>query len=141
MPSDESQTSRPGRKWPGAEPLASRKRAVPSRVARPLSMTGKHTSAPRTGVCWRAMEPADLSDLPTRGRKSFEARLLSETIGSLSVSPALSVALDAPLKQAVELMQTEHIGCVLVIDAGGMLKGIFTERDLLNRVAGRGLDW
>src|SRR5205814_1124531 len=31
--------------------------------------------------------------------------------------------------------------CVLVVDAAGVLKGIFTERDLLNRVAGRGLDW
>ena len=87
------------------------------------------------------MEPSDLSDEPARGKKSFEARLLSETIGSLSIAPALSVTLDAPLKRAVEMMQNEHIGCVLVVDAAGVLKGIFTERDLLNRVAGRGLDW
>jgi CBS domain-containing protein len=89
------------------------------------------------------MEHADLPEEPesTHGKKSFEARLLSEPIGSLSPAPALTVPLDAPLKKAVEIMQDQHIGCVLVVDAAGVLKGIFTERDLLSRVAGRGLDW
>jgi CBS domain-containing protein len=91
----------------------------------------------------RAMEQADLPEEPesTHGKKSFEARLLGEPIGSLSIAPALTVPLDAPLKKAVEIMQNEHIGCVLVVDGAGVLKGIFTERDLLSRVAGRGLDW
>jgi len=38
-------------------------------------------------------------------------------------------------------MQSRHLGCVLVVDGGGLLKGIFTERDLLTKVAGRKLDW
>lgn len=82
-----------------------------------------------------------MEEEPSTGKKTFEARLSSEPISSLSIQPALSVPLDAPLQRAVEIMQREHIGCVLVVDAGNVLKGIFTERDLLNRVAGRRLDW
>src|SRR5882672_10860382 len=56
MPSDESQAPRPGRKWPGAEPLASRKRAVPSSVARPLSMSGGYPSVAQTARRRRMLE-------------------------------------------------------------------------------------
>ncbi|MGZ6142591.1 MAG: CBS domain-containing protein [Myxococcales bacterium] len=72
---------------------------------------------------------------------TFEARLLGEPISSLQLGPAISVPLTATLQQAIEVMQTRHLGCVLVVDGGGLLKGIFTERDLLVKVAGRKLDW
>ncbi len=72
---------------------------------------------------------------------TFEAKLLGEPISSLQLGPAISVPLAATLQQAVEVMQERHLGCVLVVDDGGVLKGIFTERDLLVKVAGRKLDW
>ena len=72
---------------------------------------------------------------------TFEARLLAEPISTLQLGPAISVPLTATLAQAVEVMQTRHLGCVLVVDDAGVLKGIFTERDLLVKVAGRKLDW
>ena len=71
----------------------------------------------------------------------LSASLLTESIDSLRLGPAISVPLDATLQKAVEVMQSRHLGCVLVVDAGGILKGIFTERDLLTKVAGRKLDW
>jgi CBS domain-containing protein len=37
-------------------------------------------------------------------------------------------------------MQNHNIGCVLVNAADGSLAGILTERDLLQKVAGRGLE-
>jgi CBS domain-containing protein len=37
-------------------------------------------------------------------------------------------------------MRNHHIGCVLVTAADGSLVGILTERDLLQTVAGHGLD-
>ena len=81
------------------------------------------------------MDPDDSeSGLPSR---NLEGRLLTQAISSLQVGPALTVPLDATLAQAIEIMQTRHVGCVLVVDANGILKGIFTERDLLTRVAGR----
>lgn len=50
-----------------------------------------------------------------------------------SVSPAVSVA------DAVAEMNRNRVGSVLVLE-GGRLVGIFTERDVLRRVVGAGLD-
>lgn len=46
---------------------------------------------------------------------------------------------DANVRQASKLMAERHIGAILVV-AGGKLEGIFTERDLLNRVVAVGKD-
>jgi len=72
---------------------------------------------------------------------SVRSSLEREAISALQLGPAITVPEEASLKEAVENLQEHHIGCVLVSGADGTLKGIFTERDLLNRVAGRGLDW
>ncbi len=48
--------------------------------------------------------------------------------------PAISVASSATVSEAFERMATEGVGAVLVID-GDELKGIFTERDVMLRVA------
>jgi CBS domain-containing protein len=50
-----------------------------------------------------------------------------------SVSPTMSIA------EAVDEMNRHRVGSVLVID-GGRLVGIFTERDVLRRVVGAGVD-
>ena len=76
-----------------------------------------------------------------RERPVIEQAILHDTIDSLQLGPAISVGLEATLQEAVETLQREHIGCVLVVGVDGRLAGIFTERDLLNRVAGRHLDW
>ncbi|HEX8720407.1 MAG TPA: CBS domain-containing protein [Pyrinomonadaceae bacterium] len=41
---------------------------------------------------------------------------------------------------AADYMADRGIGAVCVLDAGGKLRGIFSERDLLNRVVARRLD-
>jgi CBS domain-containing protein len=87
-----------------------------------------------------AIDPAELVDVPAgddRLRNSLERELIS----SLRLGPAIAVSENATLQEAVENLQQHHIGCVLVSGADGTLQGIFTERDLLNRVAGRKLDW
>lgn len=45
----------------------------------------------------------------------------------------------ATVQEAAVLMAAHHVGAVPVIEAGGRLAGIFTERDLLNRVVSKGL--
>jgi CBS domain-containing protein len=87
-----------------------------------------------------AIDPADLIEAPS-GDDRLRSSLEREPISALQLGPAISVSEDASLKEAVENLQRHHIGCVLVSGADGTLKGIFTERDLLNRVAGRKLDW
>lgn len=44
------------------------------------------------------------------------------------------------LQAAVELMAERRIGAVMVVADDGMLAGIFSERDLLNRVVAKGRD-
>jgi CBS domain-containing protein len=53
--------------------------------------------------------------------------------------PLTVVAIDATVQKAMELMRDHGIGAVMVVD-GERLKGIFTERDCLNKVASVGLD-
>jgi CBS domain-containing protein len=87
-----------------------------------------------------AIDPAELLDAPVsedRLRNSLERELIS----ALRLGPAITVTESATLLEAVENLQHHHIGCVLVSGAEGTLEGIFTERDLLNRVAGKKLDW
>lgn len=45
----------------------------------------------------------------------------------------------ATVQEAAVLMAAHRVGAVPVIEAGGRLVGIFTERDLLNRVVSKGL--
>jgi CBS domain-containing protein len=71
----------------------------------------------------------------------IEQGLIHEPISSLQLKKPITVPLDASLAEAVRTLQDNHIGCVLVLDASGGLAGIFTERDLLTKVAGHSHDW
>jgi signal-transduction protein with cAMP-binding, CBS, and nucleotidyltransferase domain len=51
----------------------------------------------------------------------------------------LYTAPDAPVQAAAEQMAARHVAAILVVEDGA-LKGIFTERDLLQRVVAVGLD-
>jgi len=83
------------------------------------------------------MEPDDLDE----PESALQGPLLTEPISTLKLGPAITVPLESTLQQTVQVMQEHHLGCVLVVDGRGVLKGIFTERDLLTKVAGRKLDW
>ena len=50
-----------------------------------------------------------------------------------------SVSPTATVQEAVTSMNALRIGCLLVL-SGEQLVGIFTERDVLTRVVGQGLD-
>jgi CBS domain-containing protein len=51
-----------------------------------------------------------------------------------------TLAASATVSEAVEMMATNEIGAVLVNTEDGLVGGIFTERDLMNRVVRPGLD-
>jgi CBS domain-containing protein len=53
--------------------------------------------------------------------------------------PLTVVAIDASVQKALDLMRERDIGAVMVVE-GDKLKGIFTERDCLHKVASVGLD-
>jgi CBS domain-containing protein len=55
------------------------------------------------------------------------------SVGDLATRPCAKVTADAPLSAVVDEMKSHGRGCVLVVD-GSKLVGIFTERDVLNRI-------
>jgi CBS domain-containing protein len=66
--------------------------------------------------------------------------LLSDTIAVLGPAEPLCLRETATVQEAIERMLAQRQAGVLVIDADGRLMGIFTERDVLTRVAGQGRD-
>jgi CBS domain-containing protein len=51
-------------------------------------------------------------------------------------APVLSVSVDSPLQDAVQLMSQHHVSGLPVVDAGGTLVGELTEQDLMVRESG-----
>src|SRR5262245_39695738 len=66
--------------------------------------------------------------------------ILDKPIRSLPGLPApISVPSGSSVRLAVERMNEHRIGCVLVEEHGRLI-GIFTERDVLTRAVGTGVD-
>jgi CBS domain-containing protein len=76
-----------------------------------------------------------------RQRGSFDAELLREPVSVLRVRSPLVLAMTSTVTEAVRAMQAGQAGCVLITDDGtpdSKVNGIFTERDVLNRIVDRG---
>ena len=56
--------------------------------------------------------------------------------GLMSDEP-ITVTAEATLAECIETMRTEDIGSLMVVDDGGRIVGVFSERDVLNKVACR----
>lgn len=69
----------------------------------------------------------------------FNSDMLRQEVSVLEPRSPVVVEPQVAALEAITVMQQERIGCVLVV-RGGKLKGIFTERDVLTRVVGRGVD-
>jgi CBS domain-containing protein len=74
-----------------------------------------------------------------REEQRLGAAILNSTVRSLEPHPAVSVADDVSIRQAIRVMVERNIGAVLV-ERDGRPVGIFTERDVLRRVAATGID-
>jgi CBS domain-containing protein len=76
--------------------------------------------------------PADKTDAPHRARK--DSVTLLETDDFVCLRP------ETPLSEAIEEMKKDEGGCAIICDEAGGVVGIFTERDLLNKIVGQGVD-
>ncbi|MBI2190591.1 MAG: CBS domain-containing protein [Planctomycetes bacterium] len=72
-------------------------------------------------------------------RELISSETLRAPISALRPSRPVCVEGDLPVSQAIELMKSKNIGCLLIL-VEGTLKGIFTERDVLVRVLARNRD-
>lgn len=66
--------------------------------------------------------------------------LLNDTIAVLGPAEPVCLPESATAQEAIERMLAHRQAGVLVVEATGRLVGIFTERDVLTRVAGAGRD-
>eukprot|EP01083_Nonionella_stella_P009511 27363_1 len=57
-----------------------------------------------------------------------------------SKNPCMYVMYEQPCTEAIAKMQQNDIGCVLVVSAAGRIVGILSQRDILQKIASKGLD-
>jgi CBS domain-containing protein len=72
--------------------------------------------------------------------KEIRGALVNDTITMLGPAEPICLRETATVDDAVQAMLARRQAGVLITDAAGTLTGIFTERDVLTRVVGRGLD-
>jgi CBS domain-containing protein len=72
--------------------------------------------------------------------QEIRGALFDDTITVLGPAEPICLRETATVSEAIEHMLGRRQAGVLVVDADGRLIGIFTERDVLTRVAGRGRD-
>ena len=56
-----------------------------------------------------------------------------------TLPPAVALGHQAPVREAIEVMRQKQLSCVLVVEHG-QLVGVFTERDVVTKVAATPLD-
>ena len=84
---------------------------------------------------------ADLrnADIPEPS-SAFEASLVDVPLAAVLHHTPLTIAPSASAADAVHQMQAANVGCLLVEDADGTLRGILSERDLLMKLSGASLE-
>lgn len=80
-------------------------------------------------------EIQEMYEEPKRREKMLSNEVLRLPIRALKLQDAVSVSPSCTAQEAIELMQKHKMGCLLVVESH-KLNGIFTERDLLYKIAG-----
>ena len=79
---------------------------------------------------------ADLSGLFANGDDDVESGLLTDTLALLGPKKPIAVTPKTTVADAIKIMSERSVGCILVAE-GDRLLGVFTERDVLRKVAHR----
>ena len=98
-----------------------------------------YENLPGADACENCGTSLTREDVP-QAVTEVERSLMEDPVECLQPISPLRVDLQTSLEEAIQRMRNHGIGCVLITDAGGKLTGILTEKDLLQKVAGQGLD-
>jgi CBS domain-containing protein len=90
---------------------------------------------PGNEYCTHCRQDLTLLDRPCAGSR-VERSLMEDHVGVLDIRPPTTVFPHTTVRQAIAAMLERNIGALLVVDEQGKLVGIFSERDLLKKVAG-----
>lgn len=78
-----------------------------------------------------------LTDLPTASANGITCYVAQTPIGKVPAPATIMVSPTTTIAEVVDRLVAANVGCVLVVSSQGRLDGIFSERDLLMKVAHR----
>jgi CBS domain-containing protein len=99
-----------------------------------------HDNFPGQEYCSNCLHDLTQLDRPT-SRDRVERSLMEDPVSVLQPRKAVTLAPEATVGEAIRIMLDRDIGSVLIVATDGRLAGIFSERDLLTRVAGQVADY
>jgi CBS domain-containing protein len=95
-----------------------------------------HDNVPGSDECSNCRQDLTQLDRPV-AHDRVERSLMDDRVSVLNPRPPVTLPTTATVAQAVDVMLKGEIGTVLLVDDDGKLAGIFSERDLLMKVAGQ----
>jgi CBS domain-containing protein len=95
-----------------------------------------YDNLPGSEECAGCSQDLTQLDRPTANNK-VERSLMEDPVSVLRPREPVVLRSTATVRDAIRLMLARDIGALLVVDTQGKLVGIFSERDLLTKVAGK----
>lgn len=92
-----------------------------------------------TDECENCGADLRVADIP-EASSAFEASLVDVPLAAVRHHTPMTIDPGASAADAVRHMQEAGVGCLLVEDANGTLRGVLSERDLLMKLPGTRLD-
>jgi CBS domain-containing protein len=93
---------------------------------------------PGNDTCCQCL--CDLTELDRPSPQDrVEGSLMADTVATLKPGAPVLVQKSATVAEALRVLLNADVGALLVIDGNGLLIGIFSERDLLTKIAGADL--
>ncbi len=100
-----------------------------------------HRNLPGVDYCEECRTSLMQEDLPgARGETEMQRYLLEKVEVLGRPRECVTTGEDTPASEAIAIMGEADIGCLPVTDSDGVLTGTFSERDVLERIAGLGVD-
>jgi CBS domain-containing protein len=94
-----------------------------------------HDNLPGNEVCSNCEQDLTKLDRPMP-QSAVEKSLMEDPVHKLQIKAPVTIAHTATVRDAIRIMLDRNIGAVLVVDDRQRLLGIFSERDLLKKIAG-----
>src|SRR3954452_12038983 len=94
-----------------------------------------YDNLPGSEECSRCQQDLTQLDRPT-AHDRVERSLMEDPVSVLKPQTPITLPPTASVRQAVQTMLDRNLGALLVVGADGKLLGVFSERDLLTKVAG-----
>jgi len=95
----------------------------------------RERNIPGEDTCWACSGPLSNLDLPET-EQPITSTDLNRSLETIRLRRATLLAAPATVREVVELLRADPSGGVLIV-ADGRIAGIFTERDVLQKIAGR----